>query len=77
MISPTKYTNPDKSIINLSITLIKVLLKKHIVKYDELQNLAIKEDLKYLFIPTLNLLFSLGIISYKKQNDIFVYEGVK
>ncbi len=77
MIRPTKYTNPDKSIIYLSTILLKFLKRKNIVTYDELLNLSIKYDLKYLFMPTINMLFTLGLITYKKQDDIFIYEGVK
>lgn len=77
MIRPTKYTNPDKSIIYLSTIFLKFLKRKNIANYDELLNVSIKYNLKYLFMPTINMLFTLGLITYKKQDDIFIYEGVK
>lgn len=77
MIKPSKHSNPDQTIIGISALLLKRLSKTGVEKYDKLEELVESkvEGGKYLFLPSLNLLYLLGVVDYHKKSDTFEYIG--
>jgi len=74
MIKPTKHMNLNYSIIKVTGEILKLLNKQKIMEYSELLNRlqAIHgEDIKYNFIPSLNLLYLFGKIKYHAKGDVF------
>ena len=75
MIKPTKHSHPDKTIIYVSFIMLKELRKKRVISYSDLFQL-IKDKVtsgEFLFMPTLNLLFLLGLIEYRAKTDSIEY----
>lgn len=75
MIRPSKHNDPDKTLIYASFLILKRLKKSKIVSYEELLGFIKKEITsgEYLFLPTLNFLFLLGLINYQAKNDMIEY----
>lgn len=75
MIKPTKHSHPDKTVVYASFIMLKELRKKRIVSYSDLYQL-IKSKVtsgEFLFMPSLNFLFLLGLIEYKVKTDSIEY----
>lgn len=77
MIRPSKHSNPNQTVIVVSALLLKRLSKVGVEKYDKLEELVANkvEGGEYLFLPSLNLLYLLGVIDYHKKSDTFEYVG--
>lgn len=77
MLRPTKFSNPDKTIIAKATLILSCLRKKRLVQYDELLNNVKKSSDKtdVLFLPAINLLYLLGLVEYRKKIDSFEYIG--
>jgi hypothetical protein len=77
MIRPSKHSHPDKTVVSSSTILLKRLLKRRSVSFDELREFHSKKDSEVdsLFLPALNMLFLLGLVEYRRQNDTFEYVG--
>ena len=74
MIKPTKHMNLNHSVIKITADVIKILGKQNIMEYTDLLNkleMTYGEDVKYNFIPSLNLLYLLGKIKYHAKDDVF------
>lgn len=72
MITPTKYMDLDLSVIRVSSVIIKLFGKNRVMEYGEvLEYLVgkIGEDVKHIFVPTLDFLYLLGMIKYHLQTD--------
>lgn len=75
MIKPTKHSHPDKTVVYASFIMLKELRKKRIVSYFDLYQL-IKNKVtsgEFLFMPSLNFLFLLGLIEYRVKTDSIEY----
>lgn len=75
MLRPTKHSHPDKTVINAALIMLKLLKKKRLVEFDSLRKF-LSEKISggdALFVPSLNFLFLLGLISYHHKNDTFEY----
>lgn len=75
MIKPTKHSHPDKTVVYASFIMLKELRKKRVVSYSDLFQL-IKNKVtsgEFLFMPSLNFLFLLGLIEYKVKTDSIEY----
>lgn len=75
MIKPTKHSHPDKTVVYASFIMLKELRKKRIVSYSDLYQM-IKNKVtsgEFLFMPSLNLLFLLGLIEYRVKTDSIEY----
>lgn len=75
MIKPTKHSHPDKTVVYASFIMLKELRKKRIVSYSDLYQM-IKNKVtsgEFLFMPSLNLLFLLGLIEYRLKTDSIEY----
>lgn len=75
MIRPSKHSNPDKTVIAVSVLILAELRKKRILDYQKLLVTVRKAVLggDNLFIPALNLLFLLGRIDYHPKTDSVEY----
>lgn len=77
MIQPSKHSHPDKTLIAVTVTLLKQLRTKRSTQFDELRlHLAKRNpEAASLFLPAIDLLFLLGLVIYRKHNDSFEYTG--
>lgn len=77
MLQPTKHSHPDKTVVYLSIQLLKHIKKQRIDSYDNILSYGKKnvDGARFLFSPAVNLLFLLGLIDYHAKNDSFEYVG--
>lgn len=74
---PTKHSHPDKTIIAAAFFLLKYLKKFRIENYDVLFDYLKKNNNEgdLLFMPAVNFLFILGLLSYHSKSDSFEYTG--
>ena len=77
MIRPNKHAHPDRTLICASSVLLKRLRDKRTENFDDLRACLTKyePDAGSLFLPAVNLLFLLGLVEYRRQNDTFEYVG--
>ncbi|MBY0545116.1 MAG: hypothetical protein K2Q14_06165 [Gammaproteobacteria bacterium] len=77
MLRPTKYSHPDRTIINASLLLLICLKKARIVDYSELRRYLKQEVIggDILFLPALNFLYLMGLIEYRPKTDAVEYVG--
>ncbi len=78
MITPTKYMDLDLSVVRVSSMLIKLFENNRVMEYSEvLQYLVgkIGEDVKHVFVPSLDFLYLLGMIEYHLQTDSLEFIG--
>lgn len=74
MIKPHKYLNLNLSVLNIGSIILSLLKQEKIMKYDHLLEKLIDnkgEDVKDIFLPTLNFLFLVGKIQYYQKTDSF------
>lgn len=77
MLLPTKFTNPDRTVINLSLIFIEKLRRERLISFEDLKILA-KENIlggDSIFFETINFLFLIGLLEYRKKIDSFEYTG--
>lgn len=77
MLRPTKHSHPDRTVVNVSLILLKHLRKRRFDRYGDLRALAKKNVTggDVLFLPALNFLFLLGLIEYRPKTDAIEYVG--
>lgn len=77
MIRPNKHAHPDKTLVSATSVLLKRLRNRRIESFDNLRDFLTNRDVELasLFLPAVNLLFILGLLEYRKQNDSFEYVG--
>ena len=75
MLKPTKFSNPDKTVISISVIALAHLQRKRIVSFDELKSFicAKREGVESLLIPSLNFLYLLGVVEYREKSDSFEF----
>lgn len=72
MLTPTKHTNLDLSVLNIGGMIIQQLCACPILPYNELEDkitYMMGDSAKSVFMNTLSFLFLLGKIDYKPQTD--------
>ena len=72
VLKPHKFLNLDNSVINISCLIIKNLMANGIMTYNDLYDSIYKlngENMKSVFMPSINFLFLLGKIRYHKESD--------
>lgn len=77
MLSPTKHAHPDKTILSVATLVLARLVTKRVESYDKLLHM-VRERIRgghLLFIPALNLLFLLGLITYRSKTDSVEFSG--
>lgn len=77
MLRPTKYSHPDKTVIYVSMIILKKLKENQIESFDKLLNYSKKNVVggDVLFLPAINFLFLLGLVQYQAKVDSFEYIG--
>jgi hypothetical protein len=77
MLRPSKHNHPDQTVINLSIVILRRLIDQRVEQYQSLRALAAAKvpGGETLFLPTMNLLFLLGVVEYRQKTDSFEYVG--
>ena len=76
MLKPHKHMNLNLSIIRVSALILKDLMQKGIVQYDDLLDKLIKKlgsDVVYVFPNALSFLYIRNVIQYHPINDSFEY----
>lgn len=77
MLRPSKHSHPDRTVVGVSLLLLRRVRARRLAEYAELLRFA-KEKVKggdVLFLPALNLLFLLGLITYHRKTDAIEYVG--
>lgn len=77
MLRPTKHSHPDRTVINVSMLLLKQLRKHRLERYSDLQLFAKKSVSggDVLLLPALSFLYILGLIEYRPKTDAIEYTG--
>lgn len=77
MLRPTKHSHPDQTVINLSLLLLTRLKTLRLEDYDKLRRYAKKTVVggDFLFLPSLNFLYLIGLIEYRPKIDAVEYVG--
>ena len=77
MLKPTKHSHPDQTVMGVATILLDSLKNVRLSKYDALLAIARKKVSggDVLFLPALNLLFILGLVTYRPKTDAFEYSG--
>lgn len=77
MLRPSKHSHPDRTVINVSMLLLRRLKVRRVEEYDALKKLAKKSVSggDVLFLPAMNLLYLLGVVEYRPKTDAFEYLG--
>ena len=77
MLRPTKHSHPDRTVIYLSVQILKKIMKCRSEEYSELRKFA-KKSVKggdALFLAALNFLYLLGLVEYHPKTDLVEYVG--
>ena len=78
MLSPTKHSHPDRTLVSVALLVLARLRKYRIEDYETLRAIVKKvPGGDVLFLPSLNFLFLLGLIEYRPKNDSVEYVGAK
>jgi hypothetical protein len=74
---PSKHSHPDRTVVGLSVVLLRRLQTQRLAEYTSLRDLAKKSvpGGDFLFLPAVNMLFLLGLIEYRPKTDSFEYLG--
>lgn len=77
MLRPTKHDHPDKTVIAVAALLLHRLKNQRVESFCELLHYltGAREGVGILFLPALNLLFTLGLVEYRTKTDAFEYTG--
>lgn len=77
MLRPTKHSHPDRTVVNVSLLVLKRLQGQRISDFDKLHKYAKTEVIggDILFLPALNFLYLLGLIEYRPKTDAIEYVG--
>lgn len=77
MLRPTKHSHPDRTVINVSLLLLKRLKIRRVDEYDGLRKYARKAVAggDVLFLPALSFLYLMGLIDYRPKTDAVEYVG--
>lgn len=77
ILRPSKHSHPDRTVINVSLLLLRRLRARRVESYDVLRKVVCKHVTggDVLFLPALNLLFVLGLVEYRAKTDAFEYLG--
>jgi hypothetical protein len=75
MLRPNKHSHPDETVLAASTTLLRELMRKRVVPFDELRTTLDRRvrGADYLFTPAISLLHLLGLVEYRPTVDAFEY----
>lgn len=77
MLRPNKHMNPDRSILSLAGALLSHMREARVETYSGLVEHAKSKfsGADAIFVPTVSLLFLLGLVNYHRKSDSFEYIG--
>ncbi|MBY5744647.1 hypothetical protein E0H71_16095 [Rhizobium leguminosarum bv. viciae] len=77
MLRPSKHSNPDRTVVNVALLLLKRLKERRLCDYGSLLTYARRSvpGGDVLFLPSLNFLFLMGLVEYHSKTDSFEYVG--
>jgi hypothetical protein len=76
MISITKYTDINLSVVGISSEILKILKNDYVQTYNQVLSKLINrrgENAKENFLLSLSFLFLMGKIKYYQENDVIEY----
>ena len=74
---PSVDAHPDRTVIGLTVVLLRHLKAQRLAEYEALRALskkAVSGD-DSLFLPALNVLYLLGLVEYRPKTDCIEYLG--
>ena len=77
MLRPSKHSHPDQTIVNVAMLLLKRLKGRRSEECDNLRKFA-RASVSggdALYLPSLNLLYVLGLVDYRPKTDSIEYVG--
>jgi hypothetical protein len=77
MLRPTKHSHPDRTVMNVALSILTRLKVRRLEEHDSLRNF-VKKTVKggdVLFLPALSFLYLLGLIEYRPKTDAVEYVG--
>ena len=77
MLRPSKHAHPDRTVIGLTVVLLRHLKAQRLAEYEALRALSKKavSGGDSLFLPALNVLYLLGLVEYRPKTDCIEYLG--
>lgn len=77
MLKPSKHAHPDKTVVAVSVLLLRRLRERRVESFDELRQYltGAQAGVGMLFLPALSMLFLLGLVEYRPKTDAFEYTG--
>ena len=77
MLRPSKHAHPDRTVVNVALLLLRRIKAKRLSDYTSLLAYARRAVAggDVLFLPSLNFLFLLGLVTYHPKTDSFEYVG--
>ena len=77
MLSPTKHSHPDRTVINVALLLLRRLREHRVDEYTKLRGYVKKSVLggDVLLVPALNFLYLMGLVEYRPKTDAIEYVG--
>lgn len=69
----------DFSVVRISSLVIKLFEKNKVLEYSEVLEYLVDrigEDVRHVFVPTLDFLFLVGMIDYHLQTDSIEFIGI-
>lgn len=77
MLRPSKHSHPDQTVVNLATLLLRRLKRVRLEECAKLRGYAKKAVVggEALYLPSLNLLFLLGLVDYRPKTDSIEYVG--
>lgn len=75
LLFPTKNMDPDLTVLAMSSVLLRHLKKVRFETIDTLREVVVNYNKRggSLLVPSLELLFLLGLIQYHRKNDLVEY----
>jgi len=77
MLRPSKHSHPDQTVVNVATLLLKRLKRHRLEDCDTLRNYVKKavNGGDALYLPSLSLLYLLGLVDYRPKTDSVEYVG--
>jgi len=77
MLRPSKHSHPDQTVVNVALLILKRLRHRRLEEFDSLLKF-VKKSISggdVLYLPSLNLLYLLGLVEYRPKTDALEYVG--
>jgi hypothetical protein len=77
MLRPSKHSHPDQTIVNVATLILKRLKARRLEECDKLRN-YVRTSVAggdTLYLPSLSLLYLLGLVDYRSKTDSIEYVG--